>query len=89
MISINETWLCNLFSQNLNHTAKVLGSYLWLKSDFATALIKTTIDNLCEGTGIADSNVRRALKSLERVGFIKIEHKHKTSFYDIELIKKY
>lgn len=85
MMHISETWICQELKFNLNHSAKVLGAYIWLNSDFGQRKLITTIQELVDGTHISDSNVRIGLKSLKRFEFIKIEHKHKTSQYVIEV----
>lgn len=85
MIHISETWICKEIKLNLNHSAKVLGMHIWLKTDCGERKLVTTIQELSENTHISDSNVRRGLKALERFEFIKVEHKHKTSSYVIEI----
>lgn len=85
MIHISETWICKALKLNLNHSAKVLGTHIWLKSDFGQRKLITTTQELVEGTNISDSNVRKCLKALERLEFIKVEHRHKSPKYSIEL----
>lgn len=85
MKHISETWICKELKFNLNHSAKVLGAFIWLRSDCGSRKLTTTIQELSDGTNISDSNVRIGLKSLEQFEFIKVEHKHKTSQYVIEI----
>lgn len=85
MKHISETWICKELKLNLNHSAKVLGMHIWLKSDFGERKVITTMQELIYHTHISDSNIRRGLKALERFEFIKVEHPRKTSKYVIEL----
>ena len=87
MEHISETWICNFLKMNFSHSTKVVGMFIWAKTDGGKKSFTINWDDFSEATFMSKKCLRFGLEMLEQAGIIKIDHEHKMSTVTISLVK--